>query len=185
MPPSRQERHRDLHPVLLGLPFAGLVPHRGRDDRSDRRRRPAARHSGVCPGRRCGRPRDAEAAPTPKWMGAIDGFNAPKSLGAGQLGSGAARCRPVGHVSSRVTRARAERARMTVPSNSIAAPRVRTSVRVSPPRQRSSAASVPRSGTDGDHGRVRHVAERIACDSMPPDTTRASKPCCSSRRVAV
>jgi threonine/homoserine/homoserine lactone efflux protein len=36
-----------------------------------------------------GRPHDDEQAPTPKWMGAIDGFNAPKSLGAGVALSGA------------------------------------------------------------------------------------------------
>ena len=36
-----------------------------------------------------GRPHDGEQAPTPKWMGAIDGFTAPKALGAGIVLSGA------------------------------------------------------------------------------------------------
>jgi threonine/homoserine/homoserine lactone efflux protein len=36
-----------------------------------------------------GRPHDGEQAPTPKWMGAIDGFTAPKALGAGAVLSGA------------------------------------------------------------------------------------------------
>jgi threonine/homoserine/homoserine lactone efflux protein len=36
-----------------------------------------------------GRPHDDEHAATPKWMGAIDGFNAPKALGAGVVLSAA------------------------------------------------------------------------------------------------
>jgi hypothetical protein len=36
-----------------------------------------------------GRPRDGEKAPTPKWMGAIDSFDAPKALGAGVVLSAA------------------------------------------------------------------------------------------------
>jgi threonine/homoserine/homoserine lactone efflux protein len=36
-----------------------------------------------------GRPHEGEQAPTPKWMGAIDGFTAPKALGAGAVLSGA------------------------------------------------------------------------------------------------
>jgi threonine/homoserine/homoserine lactone efflux protein len=35
------------------------------------------------------RPHDGQEAPTPKWMGAIDGFTAPKSLGAGVVLSAA------------------------------------------------------------------------------------------------
>lgn len=35
------------------------------------------------------RPHEGEQAPTPKWMGAIDGFTAPKALGAGAVLSGA------------------------------------------------------------------------------------------------
>jgi threonine/homoserine/homoserine lactone efflux protein len=36
-----------------------------------------------------GRPHGGEEAPTPKWMGAIDAFTAPKALGAGAVLSGA------------------------------------------------------------------------------------------------
>jgi Sap, sulfolipid-1-addressing protein len=36
-----------------------------------------------------GRPRDGEAAPTPKWMASIDTFTAPKVLGAGAVLAGA------------------------------------------------------------------------------------------------
>jgi threonine/homoserine/homoserine lactone efflux protein len=35
-----------------------------------------------------GRPRGAEEPPVPRWMGSIDGFTAPKALGAGALLSG-------------------------------------------------------------------------------------------------
>jgi threonine/homoserine/homoserine lactone efflux protein len=36
-----------------------------------------------------GRPHEGDEAPTPKWMGAIDGFTPPKALGAGALLAGA------------------------------------------------------------------------------------------------
>lgn len=36
-----------------------------------------------------GRPRDGEAAPTPKWMASIDTFSGPKALGAGAVLAGA------------------------------------------------------------------------------------------------
>jgi threonine/homoserine/homoserine lactone efflux protein len=36
-----------------------------------------------------GRPHDGEEAPTPKWMGALDSFTAPKALGAGAVLAGA------------------------------------------------------------------------------------------------